>query len=86
MPAPSNEPKRTRISQSDFPNFSLEEALRIPLGLWEHYAGKATAPHNVAMALNLSPTSGSWRNLCGASLAYGLTEGGYNASEISLTR
>lgn len=85
MPAPSNEPKRTRISQSDFPNFSLEEALRIPLGLWEHYAGKATAPHNVAMALNLSPTSGSWRNLCGASLAYGLTEGGYNASEISLT-
>lgn len=85
MPEPKNEPKRTRISQSDSPNFSLEEALRIPAGLWEHYAGKATAPHNVAMALNLSPTSGSWRNLCGASLAYGLTDGGYNASEISLT-
>lgn len=79
------EPKRTRISQSDFPNFPLEEALRIAKGIWEHYAGKGTAPHNVAMALNLSPTSGGWRNLCGASLAYGLTEGGYNASEISLT-
>lgn len=83
MSAP--EPKRTRISQSDFPNFSLEEALRIPRGLWENYAGKATAPHNVAMALDLSPTSGGWRNLCGASLAYGLTDGGYNASEITLT-
>lgn len=77
--------KRSRISQSDFPNFSLEEALRIPKGLWDHYAGKATAPHNVAMALNLSPTSGGWRNLCGASIAYGLTEGGYNAGEITLT-
>lgn len=77
--------KRSRISQSDFPNISLEEALRIAKGLWENYAGKGTAPHNVAMALDLSPTSGGWRNLCGASIAYGLTDGGYNASEIILT-
>jgi len=85
MAAAQPEPKRTRISQSDSPNFSLEEALRISKGIWENYAGKLTAPHNVAMALNLSPTSGGWRNLCGASIAYGLTEGGYNAAEISLT-
>ncbi|WP_260581514.1 hypothetical protein [Sphingopyxis sp. PET50] len=77
--------KRSRISQSDFPNISLEEALRIAKGLWDNYAGKGAAPHNVAMALDLSPTSGGWRNLCGASIAYGLTEGGYNASEIVLT-
>jgi predicted nucleotide-binding protein len=37
------------------------------------------------MALELSPTSGGWRNLCGSSIAYGLTEGGYNASQITLT-
>jgi hypothetical protein len=37
------------------------------------------------MALGLSPTSGGWRNRCGSSIAYGLTEGGYAASEISLT-
>jgi predicted nucleotide-binding protein len=88
MPAPekqASEAKRSRISQSDFPNISLEEALRIARGLWENYAGKGAAPHNVAMALDLSPTSGGWRNLCGASIAYGLTEGGYNASEITLT-
>lgn len=77
--------KRTRISQSDFPNFALEDAVRVARGLWENYAGRGTAPHNVAMALDLSPTSGSWRNLCGASIAYGLTEGGYNAGEIALT-
>jgi len=35
--------------------------------------------------LGLSPTSGNWRSLCGSSIAYGLTDGGYNASEISLT-
>jgi hypothetical protein len=79
------DPKRTRISQSDFPNFALEDAVRVARGLWENYAGRGTAPHNVAMALDLSPTSGSWRNLCGASIAYGLTEGGYNAGEIALT-
>lgn len=77
--------KRSKISQTDFPNVSLEEALKIARGLWEQYAGKGTAPHNVAMALNLSPTSGGWRNLCGASIAYGLTEGGYAANEITLT-
>lgn len=77
--------KRSRISQTDFPNISLEEALRIAKGLWDNFAGKGAAPHNVAMALDLSPTSGGWRNLCGASIAYGLTEGGYNASEIVLS-
>lgn len=81
----SDQNKRSRISQSDFPNLSLEEALRIARGLWDNYAGRGSAPHNVAMALDLSPTSGGWRNLCGASIAYGLTEGGYNASEITLT-
>jgi len=77
--------KRTRISQSDFPNVSLEEASRISQAIWDNFAGKGAAPHSIAMALELSPTSGGWRNLCGASIAYGLTEGGYNANEIALT-
>lgn len=77
--------KRSRISQTDFPNISLEHSLRIAKGIWDNYAGDGTAPHNVAMALDLSPTSGPWRNMCGASIAYGLTEGGYNASQITLT-
>lgn len=77
--------KRIKISQSDIPNIALKDALRIAEGIWENYAGKGTAPHHVAMALDLSPTSGGWRNLCGSSIAYGLTEGGYNANEITLT-
>ena len=39
----------------------------------------------MAIALGLSPTSGGWRNLCGSSIAYGLTEGGYAAAQIALT-
>lgn len=79
------EAKGTRVSQADIPNLSLEQSLRIARSIWDNFAGKGAAPHNVALALNLSPTSGGWRNLCGASMAYGLTDGGYNASSITLT-
>src|SRR5690606_25693276 len=37
------------------------------------------------ISIDMSPTSGTWRNLCGSSIAYGLTEGGCNAQAISLT-
>ena len=77
--------KRVIISQTDFPNVSVREAQRIAQAIWDNYAGKGAAPHNVAMPLDLSPTSGGRRNLCGASIAYGLTEGGYAANEILLT-
>lgn len=36
--------------------------------------------------MNVQPSSGPFRQLCGSAIAYGLTEGGYNASEIKLTQ
>lgn len=83
-PTPAT-PKRTKVSQSEFPIFPLQQALRIAQALWDNFAGKGAAPHDIAMAIDLSPTSGGWRNLCGSSIAYGLTEGGYNANQITLT-
>jgi predicted nucleotide-binding protein len=77
--------KRSKVSQAEFPNQSLEAALRIADAIWENFAGKSAAPHDIAIALDLSPTSGGWRNLCGSAIAYGLTEGGYAAPQISLT-
>jgi predicted nucleotide-binding protein len=77
--------KRTKLSQTEFPNNSLEGSLRIAQAIIDHYAGRSAAPHDIAMALELSPTSGGWRNLCGSSIAYGLTEGGYAADQIALT-
>ena len=77
--------KRSKVSQQDFPNITFNEASRIARGIWDNFAGKGAEPHQVALALDLSPTSGGWRNLCGASIAYGLTEGGYAAPTIQLT-
>jgi predicted nucleotide-binding protein len=50
----------------------------------EHYNGKA-APHELATAMSISPTSSGWQSLTGAAVGYGLTAGGYNADAISLT-
>ena len=77
--------KRTRLSQSDVPSFSLDDAMRIPRAIGDSYAFHATQPLDVAVALNIQPTSGHFRGLAGAAIAYGLTEGGPNAPAISVT-
>jgi predicted nucleotide-binding protein len=77
--------KREKISQSDIPAFSLSEALKVAKALYDNYAGGPEAPHNVAIACELSPTSSSWRMLAGAALAYGLTTGSFSAESIQLT-
>lgn len=76
--------KRTYVAQSDVPTCALEEALRVPRALADNYAGKTTTPLNVAVALNMTPSGRTFGNLCGASIAYGLTAGGSNAKEISV--
>ena len=76
--------KRSYISQTDVPNNTIEEALRIPRALADNYAGGPASPLQVAHALNMTPTSGGFRNLCGSAIAYGLTQGGYNAKEITV--
>lgn len=77
--------KRRYISQADVPGVSLEQALRVPTAINDNYGGDATKPVRLAEALNMSPTSGNLRELCGASIAYGLTEGGSSAERISMT-
>jgi predicted nucleotide-binding protein len=77
--------KRAYVSQRDIPLLSLEGALRLAEALNDNFAAKPTAPHQLAVALEISPTSSNWKDICGASIAYGLTSGGYNAKDISLT-
>jgi len=77
--------KRKYLSQSDVPSYELFQALRIAEAITENYAGQPTKPLHVATALDMAPTSSHFRKICGASIAYGLTEGGYNANEIALT-
>jgi hypothetical protein len=77
--------KRSRLSQTKVPYYSLEEALRIPRIILEDYASKPTSPLNVAIALGVQPTTTSFRMLTGAAMAYGLTDGSYSASAIAVT-
>jgi predicted nucleotide-binding protein len=76
---------RAYLSQEDVPAYSIVDALRVPQAIIENYGSSATAPIDVASALNLQPSSSLFRMLCGAALAYGLTSASAKASSISLT-
>lgn len=77
--------KRSYLKQSDVPAASLEEALRVPEAMLEHYAGKPTLPLHLAKALNVDPNGSQLKVLTGAAMAFGLTEGGAQAAAISIT-
>lgn len=76
--------KRKRVSQGNVPKHSLREALTVAQAITDNFAGDPTAPHQIAMALEISPTSSAWRSLTGAAVAYGLTVGAYNSDKIAL--
>jgi predicted nucleotide-binding protein len=80
-----SEKTRSYLSQTDVPNFSIAKALRVATAIGDNYGKDPTKPLRVAEAMEMTPTSGGFRALCGASIAYGLTEGGYNADVITLT-
>jgi predicted nucleotide-binding protein len=85
---PENPPKqnikRISVSQSDIPRHSLREAITIAQALTDNFAGQPASPSQIAIALDIPPTTNIWRTLTGAAAAYGLTNGGYNANKISL--
>ncbi len=78
-------PKRTYFKQSDFPLTTLQQAQKIPSALIENFGGRDASPPDIALSIGVSPTSSAWPSLAGAAMAYGLTEGGPNASTIKLT-
>ena len=82
---PKVDGQRRYISQADVPSFSLERAIRIPRAIGENYGYKPATPLQVAKALEVAPTTGGFKMLTGAAIAYGLTSGGYNADNISIT-
>jgi predicted nucleotide-binding protein len=80
-------PEKTRayMSQEEIPAYELDDALLVAKALLQEYGGHPSTPLDVAAAMDLTPTSGKFRMLCGASIAYGLTTGGYNAAQIAVT-
>ena len=77
--------KRTYLKQSDVPAASLDEALRVPEAILDHYAGKPVSPLYVAKALNVDPKGSQLKVLSGAAIAFGLIEGGAQAASVTVT-
>jgi predicted nucleotide-binding protein len=76
---------RNYFKQSDFPQTSLQQAQKIAAGIVDNFAGDGGSPPDIALGIGVSPTSSAWRSLAGASIAYGLTDGGINASRMTIT-
>lgn len=75
--------KKVYLSQSDVPRYSLDDALRIVSAISDQYGKQPTSPLDIAVALEMKPSSGSFRYLCGAALAYGVTDAGPRAPLIA---
>jgi hypothetical protein len=82
--SPAQPEKRVYFKQSDFPLVNLQQAQKIASALVDNFGGGSASPPDVALALGISPTSSAWQYLTGAAVAYGLTDGGYNAEVIKL--
>src|SRR5690242_15361944 len=77
--------ERTYLSQSDVPSYSIVEALRVPQTIRDNYGNGPAKPLEVAKAMDMTPQSSTFKMLTGASIAYGFTEGGWNAALIAMT-
>jgi predicted nucleotide-binding protein len=77
--------KRVRVSQSDVPAYSLDDALRVVYAISNEYGKQPTRPVDVATALQMMPNAGPFKMITGAAVAYGITDGGAQADMIELT-
>ncbi|WP_428827387.1 TIR domain-containing protein [Azonexus sp. IMCC34842] len=77
--------KRAYLKQSDVPMTSLEYAMRMPQAILDHYAGKSVSPLQLAKAVEMDPKGSQIRVLSGAAIAFGLVDGGVQATSISVT-
>lgn len=78
-------PKKSSLAQSDVPSLSLDEALRVPRAIADHLGKQPGTPLQVAAAMGMKPTTGYFRTITAAALAYGLTNGGAFADAIGLS-
>lgn len=84
-PTPKAKAKKVYLSQADVPRYPLDEALRIANAISDQYGKQPTSPLDIAVALDMKPSSGPFRYLCGTALAYGITDGGPRTPLIALT-
>ncbi|SRR5712691_10514270 len=69
----------------NYPPLKLADALKVAQTVEDESSGLATSRLTLAKLLDISPASSNFSNLVASSRMYGLTTGGINASEFSLT-
>ena len=77
--------KRAALAQADVPSLPLLDALRLPRAIANELAKRPSSPLQVAAAMNVKPTTGPFRTMAAAAMAYGLTDAGAFAEKIGLT-
>lgn len=82
---PCPKAKRSSRTPKPFPNYSLEEALKIPQSIAHNNAGNPWGCDQVAAAMSMSQKSSSFYYLTTASRDYGMTTGTSRAKAIELT-
>ena len=82
---PEDKKPKPRLLQEDVPSYSLDQALRVARSIADNYAYRPTKPINVAGAMGMTHTSGPFRAISGASVAYGITTGAAQGAEIGIT-
>jgi predicted nucleotide-binding protein len=75
----------TGTRNRNYPPLGLAEALRVPRVIQDEASGMEVSRLTLAELLNVSPASSNLRELVASSRFYGLTNGGINAAEFSLT-
>src|SRR6266851_6550292 len=74
------------IKNRNYPPLTLSDALRVPQKIQDEASGMAVTRLTMAELLNVSPAASHFTNLVASSRMYGLTSGGINAPEFSLTQ
>src|SRR3954471_21362376 len=77
--------RKPALPQTDVPSVTLLEALRVPRAIADELGKQPSTPLQVAAAMGMKPTTGLFRALTAAALAYGLTDGGAFAERIGLS-
>jgi hypothetical protein len=85
VPPPAKHKRAAPLNQVDVPSCTLREAARVAEMLRDQFAKQPTAPLDLAIALDLALGGSQFKKVTGASIAYGLTDGGAQASSIALT-
>ena len=84
MTQASDAGRRTRVTRP-YPTYTLRDSLSVARAIYEVNAGLPFDRELLAGALGTTPKSSAFTMRLNASSAYGLTEGGYNDPDISLT-